>query len=95
MTGDTRLWKSPTNTLCITSNTHFQELIGDATNVVDLDGKTVTLGLIDAHNHLQVWGTLLDSFEPLVPPEIRTLDDLLVRSPVWGQMTSHFIPSKR
>jgi len=54
-------------------------LAGTATNVIDLGGKTVTPGLIDAHNHLQVWGTLLNLFEPLVPPEVTNLEQLLAK----------------
>lgn len=57
----------------------IRALAGNATRLIDLDGKTVTPGLIDAHNHLQVWGTLLNAFVPLIPPEVRSLDDLLNR----------------
>lgn len=52
-------------------------LSGAATKVIELGGKTVTPGLIDAHNHLQVWGTLLNIYESLLPPEVRTLDEML------------------
>lgn len=55
----------------------IRSLSGDTTNVINLGGKTVTPGFIDAHNHLQVFGSLLDRFVPLLPPEIRTLDSLL------------------
>jgi len=53
--------------------------VGPQTQVLDLGGKTVLPGLIDAHNHLQVWGTLLKDWVPLIPPEVRTLDALLAR----------------
>lgn len=52
---------------------------GTGANVIDLGGKTVTPGLIDAHNHLQVWGTLLNIYEPLLPPQVRSLDDMLAK----------------
>ncbi|MBL7063266.1 MAG: amidohydrolase family protein [Anaerolineae bacterium] len=51
-------------------------LIGEATQVVDLGGKPVTPGLIDAHNHLQVLGLLRGFYVPLMPPEVKTMDDL-------------------
>ncbi|NOY98931.1 MAG: amidohydrolase [Chloroflexi bacterium] len=57
----------------------IRALAGETTQIIDLAGKTVTPGLIDAHNHLQVWGTLLNMFEPLLPPEVRSLDDLLAK----------------
>jgi predicted amidohydrolase YtcJ len=57
----------------------IRALAGDVTEVIDLGGKTVTPGLIDAHNHLQVWGTLMNLYEPLLPPEVRTLDDMLAK----------------
>lgn len=59
------------------TNSKIQARVGEATRVIDLGGKTLTPGLIDAHNHLQVWGTLLGMFVALNPPEVRTLDDLL------------------
>jgi len=55
----------------------IRTLAGDATQVIDVGGKSVTPGFIDAHNHLQVFGSLLDRFVHLLPPEIRTLDSLL------------------
>jgi len=51
-------------------------LIGEATRVVDLGGKPVTPGLIDGHNHLQVLGLLRGFYVPLMPPEVKTMDDL-------------------
>ncbi len=51
-------------------------LVGEATQVVDLGGKPVTPGLIDAHNHLQILGLLQGFYVPLMPPEVKTMDDL-------------------
>jgi predicted amidohydrolase YtcJ len=51
-------------------------LIGEATRVVDLAGRAVTPGLIDPHNHFQVFGLMNTYYTPFVPPEVRTMDDL-------------------
>lgn len=50
--------------------------IGNATQVVDLQGKAVTPGLIDAHNHLQVMGLLGTRFMAFVPPEVKNIAEL-------------------
>lgn len=54
-------------------------IIGPATEVIDVRGKTVLPGFIDAHNHLQVWGNIINEFEPLLPPEVRTREALVGR----------------
>ena len=51
-------------------------LIGEATSVLDLAGKTVTPGLIDPHNHFQVYGLMNSYYTSFIPPEVRTMDDL-------------------
>jgi hypothetical protein len=51
-------------------------LVGEKTKVIDLGGKAVTPGLIDPHNHLQVWGQLQGFYVALMPPEVKTMDDL-------------------
>ena len=50
--------------------------ISPATQVVDLQGKAVTPGLVDSHCHLQLMGMFSTYFTPLVPPEVRTLSEL-------------------
>jgi predicted amidohydrolase YtcJ len=54
-------------------------LVGEKTQVIDLGGQAVTPGLIDPHNHLQVWGQLQGFYVPLMPPEVKTMDDLRER----------------
>jgi len=54
----------------------IRALVGEKTKVIDLGGKAVTPGLIDPHNHLQVWGQLQNFYVPLMPPEVRTMDDM-------------------
>jgi hypothetical protein len=51
-------------------------LVGEETKVIDLGGKAVTPGLIDAHNHFQVMGLMHGYYVPLLPPEVRTIEDL-------------------
>jgi predicted amidohydrolase YtcJ len=50
--------------------------IGEETQVVDLGGRAVTPGLIDAHIHFQVMGLMHGYYVPFLPPEVTTLDDL-------------------
>jgi predicted amidohydrolase YtcJ len=54
----------------------IRALAGRNTKIIDLAGKTVTPGLVDPHNHLQVFGQMQGYYTPLMPPEVRTLDDL-------------------
>jgi predicted amidohydrolase YtcJ len=54
----------------------IRALAGSKTATIDLGGKTVTPGLIDPHNHLQVFGQMQGYYTPLMPPEIKDLDDL-------------------
>jgi hypothetical protein len=50
--------------------------IGERTQVVNLGGRTVTPGLIDAHIHFQVMGLMNSYYVPFLPPEVTTRDDL-------------------
>ena len=61
------------------SDEAIRALVGEKTKVVDLGGKAVTPGLVDPHNHLQVWGQLQDFYVPLMPPEVKNMDDLKER----------------
>ena len=51
-------------------------LAGEATQVVDLGGKAITPGLIDAHNHFQIMGLMQGYYVPFLPPEVRTIEGL-------------------
>ena len=51
-------------------------LIGETTQVVDLSGKVITPGLIDAHNHFQVMGLMNSYYVPFLPPEVVTIEQL-------------------
>jgi len=62
--------------LAVGSGEQIQALAGEKTQVFDLQGKTVTPGLVDAHNHLQIMGLLGGYYVSFVPPEVKTLDEL-------------------
>ncbi|MCI0476961.1 MAG: amidohydrolase family protein [Anaerolineales bacterium] len=49
---------------------------GAAAKVVDLKGKSVTPGLIDPHNHLQVLGVLNDQYVACLPPDVNSIEGL-------------------
>jgi predicted amidohydrolase YtcJ len=50
--------------------------VGEDTQVIDLGGRTLTPGLIDAHIHFQVMGLMNSYYVPFLPPEVKTRDDL-------------------
>ncbi|MFQ6059566.1 MAG: amidohydrolase, partial [Anaerolineae bacterium] len=54
----------------------IRALVGERTKVIDLGGKAVTPGLIDAHNHFQVMGLMHGFYVPFLPPEVRTVEEL-------------------
>jgi len=54
----------------------IRALVGSQTKVVELKGKTVTPGLIDPHNHMQVVGLMESSYVAFMPPQVKTLADL-------------------
>jgi len=57
------------------SNEVIDALKGDATQIIDLNGRVLTPGLIDPHFHLGFL-ILLDLMTPFLPPEVTTLAQL-------------------
>jgi len=51
--------------------------IGQTTRVIDLKGRTVTPGIIDAHNHMIYFGEQMKYRLDIRPPKVRSKMDLL------------------
>ena len=58
------------------SSEKVKALAGEKTKTVDLKGKVVTPGLIDAHNHLQVVGLMDSYYTAFLPPEVKSIPEL-------------------
>lgn len=51
-------------------------LVGENTQVIDLAGRAMTPGMVDAHNHFQVMGLMNTFYIPLLPPDVRSMEDM-------------------
>ena len=58
------------------SSEQVSAMVGESTQIIDLGGRAVTPGLIDAHNHFQVMGLMHSYYTPFLPPEVVTVQDL-------------------
>ncbi len=58
------------------STAEIRALIGEGTLTIDLGGRTVTPGFIDAHCHFQYKALMGDFWLGFVPPEVHTINDL-------------------
>jgi predicted amidohydrolase YtcJ len=58
------------------TNDEIRALAGEKTKQIDLQGRALTPGLIDPHNHVQVMGMMGTYYASLLPPDVRSLDDL-------------------
>ena len=63
----------------IGTNEEIQEYIGVNTEVIDLEGKTVTPGIIDAHTHLIYYGQAENQYVNLRPPEVTSIAEIMAK----------------
>lgn len=61
--------------IAVGSNSEVQEYSSDETTIIDLNGKTLLPGFIDAHLHLTIYGTNLLGVS-CIAPHIQSLHDL-------------------
>ncbi|NWF98153.1 MAG: amidohydrolase [Nitrospirae bacterium] len=60
------------------TNKQINSLINSDTNVIDLEGKTVTPGIVDSHVHVMYYGRAgWEGFLNVRYPAVKSLDDLL------------------
>lgn len=59
------------------TDSEVSTFIGPSTQVINLKGRTVTPGIIDAHNHMIYFGEQLKYQLDIRPPKVRTKIDLL------------------
>ena len=63
--------------VAVGATTDVERLAGPDTQFIDLDGRTVTPGFIDVHNHF-AWGALDASFGlNLAYPDVSSIDDIV------------------
>jgi predicted amidohydrolase YtcJ len=61
--------------IAVGTTNEMEELISENTKVVDLEGRTLMPGIIDAHIHLTIYGTNLLGVS-CIEPHIQSLEDL-------------------
>ncbi len=69
--------------LALGSIEDIKPLIGPNTRVVDVEGKTVLPGFIDAHYHLQLASCTLGLMAQCHTPPNKTIDDVILRLQEW------------
>jgi predicted amidohydrolase YtcJ len=62
--------------LAVGATGEIERYVGSGTQSFDLEGRAVTPGMIDPHNHFQVMGQMNGFYIPFMPPEIRTIAEL-------------------
>jgi hypothetical protein len=62
--------------LCVGSNQEINSLGKASTKVINLNGRTVTPGLIDPHIHFRIWGLQNTYYTPFMPPDVKDTPSL-------------------
>ena len=62
--------------ISVGTNDAIQTLSGSATKVIELNGRTVTPGLIDPHLHFSVYGLQNSYYTPFMPPDVKDIPSL-------------------
>ena len=62
--------------MAVGTNEAVRALADPATKVIELNGRTVTPGLIDPHLHFSVLGLQNSYYTPFMPPEVRDIPSL-------------------
>jgi len=62
--------------MAVGSNSQIEKLVDQSTKVVDLAGKSVSPGLIDAHSHVIAFGHMQLKFVILRPPKVNSFETL-------------------
>jgi predicted amidohydrolase YtcJ len=80
----------------IGSDAELRGLSGPKTEPVDLKGAVVFPGFMEAHNHLAIYGYLLDGID-LSPAKVRKMDDILaaVKAETQKKSTGTWIKGSR
>ncbi len=65
--------------LKVGTTAEINEYIGTSTKVVDLEGKTMTPGIIDSHNHMQYFGQVENDYTNLRPPDVTSIADIVAK----------------
>jgi predicted amidohydrolase YtcJ len=60
-----------------------RDFAGDTTQVIDLTGRTVTPGLIDAHCHLSACGLLGTAYVDINWPAVKTIQEMQAKLTEW------------
>jgi predicted amidohydrolase YtcJ len=63
--------------LAVGSNSEMMTYKGPGTDVRDLNGRTVTPGMIDSHLHLMYYGQVENDYVNLRPPKVNNIEDVV------------------
>jgi hypothetical protein len=82
--------------LAVGSDGEIRKLAGEDTRVIDLEGRTATPGLLDAHNHFANGGTNMLMVSDLSYPKVKSVNDAVadVEKQVAGKTGGDWIEGR-